>query len=258
MNKSVKIGANKTGLGMAPLMSKELFDGEDDQFKTFAQAEEDPRPDQTYIDVRQEYIRESADLGTVPPPTTAKGAATKRIIPITAKITGYQKLTFRHPEVLIDKLGERLAFERTGARLYEAFIQKCETVLPPDSITFLHQIHREEVAHFKMLKMCIESLGADPTAVTPCANATAVAAKGWVSVITDPRTSIAQCANVLLIAELSDNDGWDLLIALTEEAGLKDVCQKFRVAKENEERHLVEIRSWLKELVLANDVTEYH
>jgi hypothetical protein len=39
--------------------------------------------------------------------------------------TGMQKLTGKKPEVLIDKLGARLAFERTGTRLYDALLGKC-------------------------------------------------------------------------------------------------------------------------------------
>jgi hypothetical protein len=248
MKKSVQIGANKTGLAMAPIMSKELFDGEDDKFKPFAQAEEDPRKDQTYADIRQEYIRSSSGVGSVPAPLTVKGVAT----------TTYQKLTGRHPEVLIDKLGERMAFERTGFRLYEAFIQKCQTVLPEESIDFLKKIQLDEFVHFQLVKEAITSLGGDPTAVTPCADVAGVASKGLIAVINDPRTSIAQCANALLIAELTDNEGWELLIELTRQAKLDQLYQQFSAAKASEERHLSEIRKWLKELVFENDVIEYH
>lgn len=43
-------------------------------------------------------------------------------------ITGHSKLVGQSPEVLIDKLGERLAFECGGTRLYEALIAKVESI----------------------------------------------------------------------------------------------------------------------------------
>ena len=42
--------------------------------------------------------------------------------------TALNKLTGVSPEMLIDKLGERLAFERTGVRLYEALLAKASVV----------------------------------------------------------------------------------------------------------------------------------
>lgn len=246
MKNSVKIGMNKTGLGMAPRMAPEMLDQQDDPFKSFAQAEDDPMPDLTYKDIRQEYMQESGDIGTLPPPPTVKGMA----------ISGFQKITARHPEVLIDKLGERMAFERTGSRLYESFILKCETAIPGESIDFLREIHADEVRHFLMLKEVMESLGADPTAITPCANVAGVASMGLLQVVNDPRTSVAQAALAILTAELVDNDGWEMLIELTEKAGLDEITSRFIEAREAEELHLAKIRSWLSEMNASNDVVE--
>jgi rubrerythrin len=246
MKNTVKIGMNRTGLGMAPHMSPEMLDQQDDAFKAFAQAIDDPMPEQTYEDIKQDYIRESGVIGTLPPPPTVKGVV----------MSGFQKITLRHPEVLIDKLGERMAFERTGARLYEAFILKCETALPEPSIGFLREIHADELRHFTMLKEVLEELGADPTAVTPCANVAGVASAGLLQVVNDPRTSVPQAALAILTAELVDNDGWGMLIELTDKAGLDQITARFHQAKEAEERHLDTIRLWLSEMNDRNDVVE--
>ena len=56
--------------------------------------------------------REPRSIAPRPTPEHLKGVAKAT----AARITGSR------PEVLIDKLGERLAFERTGIRLYEAMI----------------------------------------------------------------------------------------------------------------------------------------
>lgn len=244
MKKSVQMGANKTGLATAPVMSAQLLDGADDAFKPLAQAPDDFIPEQTYIDIRQSYARQSGPVGTVPPPATLKGMVN----------TGVQKLTMRHPEMFIDKLGERLAYERTGVRLYEALIQKCELEMGEDGIQFLRRIAEDEKNHFLLLKDAMKSIGADPTAMTPCADVAGVMAKGLLAVITDPRTSLAQSANAILAVELIDNDGWDLLIELSTKAGLTEFTPRFEEARASEERHLAEVRSWLRDLVGSNDV----
>lgn len=247
MKESVHIGKNKTGLGVAPRFSREMLDNQDDEFKLIAEAADDPFPNLTHEDIKKEYIREWGDIGSVPPPPTLKGVA----------VSGIQKISGGSPEVLVDKMGERLAFERSGARLYEAFILKCESALPETSLSFLHDIYIEEVRHFQLLNEAVKRLGADPTAVTPCADVAAMMAKGLVAVVNDPRTNVAQSAHAILAAELLDNDGWDMLIRLTDEAGLREMRDQFHEAKEAEERHLKEIREWLQELVFENKVTRY-
>lgn len=247
MKESVHIGQNKTGLGAEPRFSREMLDNQDDEFKPIAQAADDPFPEQTHEDIKQRYIREWGDIGSVPPPPTLKGVA----------VSGIQKIAGGQPEVLIDKMGERLAFERSGARLYEAFLLKCETALPASELNFLHDIYIEEVRHFELLNDAMKRLGADPTAVTPCANVAAMMAQGLVAVVNDPRTNVAQSAQAILAAELLDNDGWNMLIRLADEAGLNEMRDQFEEAKENEDRHLREIREWLQELVLENKVTRY-
>lgn len=247
MKESVHVGQNKTGLGVVPRFSREMLDNQDDDFKPIAQAADDPFPDLTHEEIKQKYIREWGDIGSVPPPPTLKGVA----------VSGIQKIAGGQPEVLIDKMGERLAFERSGARLYEAFLLKCETALPTSALSFLHDIYIEEVRHFQLLNDAMKRLGADPTAVTPCANVAAMMAQGLVAVVSDPRTNVAQSAQAILAAELMDNDGWNMLIRLADEAGLNEMRDQFREAKENEDRHLKEIREWLQELVLENKVTRY-
>ena len=65
------------------------------------------------------------------------------------------------------------------------------------------------------------------TAQTPCADVSATASMGIVQVLTDPRTTLAQCLNALLTAELTDNAGWELLIDLAEELGHSDMADEF-------------------------------
>src|SRR5207245_4338025 len=66
--------------------------------------------------MRAEEARTSDRIGGVPPPTTVKGAVKTMLKAISG-----EKAT-----VLVDKLGERAAFERAGVRLYELALVKAE------------------------------------------------------------------------------------------------------------------------------------
>ena len=207
---------------------------------------------------RATYIAEAEAVGSIPPPATIQGMLK----------TGLDKLMGERPEMLMDKIGERIAFERGGTRLYDALIVKYEAVaasgevpeLPApvfadgagsdeDAGATLLRIRDEEHAHFLMLTEVMRALGGDPTAQTPCADASATASLGLMQVVTDPRTTLAQSLNAVLIAELADNAGWELLITLAEQAGETDLVQQFQQAMAQEDAHVATIKSWLTALV---------
>ncbi|KYG68597.1 hypothetical protein AZI87_04990 [Bdellovibrio bacteriovorus] len=228
MKEHVHIGSNRTGIQMSPLDSKRMMQNAEKTPTTpmtdFSQSE--------LVQVRTEYIQESDNIGTVPPPGTLKGMAS----------TGAELLQGKRPEALIDKLGERLAFERTGARLYEAVITKCQACAVTEFLPDLMRIHQEELEHFEIVKGAIEQIGADPTAVTPCADANAVASMGLLQVAADPRTSVPQTLQALLVAEMTDNAGWELLIEMARRANLDAMAEKFEGALAAEEEHLMTIK----------------
>ena len=245
MEKSNQMGTNRTGIHMSPIDVKQMQQDagnlaalQDTQVETGSEFDA--------VEIRMRYIREAERIGSVPPPGTVKGAMK----------TGMQKLSGKNPEVLIDKLGERLAFERSGTRLYEAMIVKCRAAAKEGqvnvSIDQLLHIHAEEAKHFKMLSDVLLQLGADPTAETPCANVAGVAASGIMKVVMEPRTTIAQCLDAVLTAELVDNAAWELLIQLANEMGQDEMVAKFREALSEEEEHLAIITQLLQDAVLAD------
>src|ERR1041385_6275100 len=157
--------------------------------------------------------------------------------------------------VFLDKLSERLAFERTGVRLYEALLNKCQTLgesAPGATLEDIEHIGSEELEHFLLINNAILEIGGDPTEQSPSADVVGVASMGILQVLTDPRSSLAQCLQVMLTAELTDNDGWELLIKLTENLGYDDMKAEFETALEHEEEHLVNVRSWLSECVIES------
>lgn len=242
MKNQISFGVNRTGIQMSPFQSKQMEAG----FKDFP-----PMPVDTSMraaDLKQTYIREADSVGSVPLPGSVHGAVT----------TGVQMIKGERPEMLMDKLSERLAFERTGVRLYEALIMKAEVALPGNALSDLHQFRNEEEEHFVLVRDVIESLGGDATSQTPCADVAGMAAMGLMQVLTDPRTNLAQCVQAILIAELADNDAWDLLIQLTEDAGLEGPGEKFRLAKAQEDLHLEYMRSWIEDLVLEPEKPLQH
>ncbi len=230
--KTSEVGFNRTGTQSSPIESKEAIEGARQGQPSSAGSAAD------IARVRMEYARESEGLGSVPLPATLKGVFK------TAK----ELLQGTRPAVFIDKLGERLGFERTGVRLYEAALSKLEvhgTWNGGPSREQLEKIMREELAHFALVHDALEKLGADPTAVTPSADLVSVASQGIPAVLVDPRTNLAQCLEALLVAELTDNAGWELLIELARGLRQEELAEQFEQALDTEAEHLVLVRRWL-------------
>lgn len=223
---------NKTGMGTSPRLSKEMLEGAEKTQPTT------PGDGEHMARVHAHYIKDAEPIGTVPPPTTLKGLF---------KAAG-QAITGKKPTVLIDKVAERMAFERSGVRLYEGLIGKHKALGSFDggpSHKELVRFQAEELEHFKMLKGTLERLGADPTAMTPSADVVGVESVGLGQVIGDPRMDLSQSLHAILVAELADKDGWDMLMALADELGQDKMAADFRHANEQEGEHLAAVRRWL-------------
>lgn len=231
-NTQADLGFNRTGVATSPLLSKEMVTG-GNEFPP------DGNGNGNEIAVaREEFVREAEPLGSVPPPLTAKGML---------KSAG-QALKGEAPTQFIDKLGERLAFERTGVRLYQALLSKYDALGSFDQGPTrgeLEHILGEELAHFELLQDALTSLGADPTVMTPSADVHATITKGVLEIIVDPRTNLAQCLEAVLVAELADNECWATLTALAQNAGAKKLVTSFSRALKEEQQHLSIVRSYI-------------
>jgi rubrerythrin len=233
MEKAATLGHNYTGTQMSPENTKKLMDAID-------QMPPDVPGDASSMAAARKIMNAEAEgIGTVPVPGSVKGKLK----------SGFDKALGKRPELLVDKLGERLAFERAGVRAYQAMLAKLEASPSRDSelIATLRQIHDEEASHMRIVKDAMETLGADPTAQTPCADVSGVIGMGAMQVLTDPRTNISQALNALLTLELTDNAAWDLLVDLAQKAGHPHISDTFKHALSQEERHLTTIKSLLKQ-----------
>jgi rubrerythrin len=212
-------GHNRTGLGSSP-QRHGMLDVPPDLGPTSRGSED------RIAAVRIRYARASELVGTMPHDPHAR------------------------PEmlVLLDLLGARLQFERTGVRLYEALIAKYDAfgsfVGGPDRRDLV-QIRDEEHAHMRMLDGLISELGGDSTVVTPAANRDATAMRGLCDVLLDPRTRLLDGLEVIVLAELADHEHWSGLIELVRERGRDDFVRIFLTAQTTEESHLSQVRAWI-------------
>mgnify|MGYP000444373189 CR=1 FL=1 len=210
------IGRNRTGLQASPQLSKEM----NDLVQPVSAETADASP---LNEVRLLYISEADPLGSV-------------------------------QQAFIDKLAERLAYERSGTRLYDAVIAKVmahQGELQSASLQEVTEIRNEEASHAALIRTCIEQLGADPTAQTPSADLVGVATAGFLQAAADPRTTLAQTLQVALAAELVDVASWETLISMAEQMGQDGMVERFRKALDHETEHVAKVRGWFESLTLA-------
>jgi len=230
-----EMGGNRSGIQTNPEHAREQIEGA-------LTAGPDPEGGPELAEAeRAVYINEGFPIGSLPSlPIAAEGQADEEVTEMA---------------VFLDKLSERLAFERMGTRLYDALINKCETLGEETStgptLADLQEIREEEHRHFLLLTEAVTGLGGDPTVQSPCADVAAVASMGILQVVIDPRTSVTQSLQAILTAELTDNAGWEMLIDLAEDFGHADLAEQFTQALENEQRHLLNVQSWLSDGVMA-------
>lgn len=221
MQQTTEIGINHTGMEVAPEAANRMMEN--------TELTKPPRGDERALaELRTEYALEADPVGSLPDPALRGTEA-----------------------VLMDKLGERLAFERSGTRLYDALMVKCQAAKAGIPAQELQHIRDEEHLHFALVGAAIQSLGGDPTSQTPSADVTGVEGMGLMQVLTDPKTTVSQALHAILVAELTDNAAWEDLIEMVEEIGNDDLVQRFTKARDSELEHLEKVRGWYKEALLA-------
>ncbi|MCW8449832.1 demethoxyubiquinone hydroxylase family protein [Legionella quinlivanii] len=213
-------GHNFTGVLLEPQNLKSMLNAEN-QFPPDV-----PGDSRILSKQRSQMAAEANPVGSIP---EAKG---KKSNP-----SGFQ--------LLIDKLGERLAFERSGVRIYDAACAKAKGLNQDEIGKEFQHLREEEAQHMAMIEKAITGLGADPTVMTPCADVSGVLGVGIIQVLTDPRTSIPQTLEALMTVELSDNAAWETLIELSAQSGYEQLAKEFMMALKQEQEHLLTIKKLL-------------
>ena len=234
---------NRTGIMTNPDMSAELIRGAKKTIPSSSGSGKEAAASRT------EYLIKELPIGSSPIIINGENASQDELSANADRIS-----------VLLDKLGERLAFERQGTRLYEAFLQKlqatpAEAVNGPSSEDLRH-ICDEELAHFKLLQKAITEIGGDATIQTPSADVAGVLSHGILQIVSDPRTTFPQTLQAMLTAELADNDGWQMLRELASKLEYSDLEEECAKAFQEEQEHLEKVCQWLSEMTLTEALGE--
>lgn len=237
-----RMGSNRTGVQMSPLDARRMHEH---HVQAAPPVLRSPAAAAT-ADVRARYISDAGPLGSVPPPGSVKGVLN----------AGVAMLHGNRQQLMLDKLGERLAFERTATRVCDALITKVratqgdngESLVPLD---ILLQIRDQKAEHFALLARSIEELGGDSTAQTPGANLVGIESTGLLQAVSDPRTSVVQSLHALLISELADNSGWEMLVALAVAQKHPSMLQEFEGALARQRAHLQYVKAWFERHTLG-------
>lgn len=244
MEDPTRLGLNRTGMQMSPLNSEALLEAAREVAAAIEPSDSDQPEALLMSEMRLQYINEADALGTMPPPGTMSGALK----------AGAGMITGKRMQVLVDKVAERMAYERGGTRLYDAALAKVAALAAgtPVSIERVRQIRDQEAQHAELLRQALIELGADPTAQTPSADLTGVQSMGLMQAVTDPRTSLAQTLSSLLAAELIDVASWEMLSRLARSMGHDELAERFDVALEQENDHLTTVTGWYEGLLNAD------
>lgn len=232
MQDRITLGMNRTGLRTSPMEAEAMLSG-------LPMQEDVPMPEIGLEDIRAQYLEESEPVGSMPPPTTLKG-----VVGTVAETLSGNRL-----HVLLDKIGERAAYERSGTRLYDAMLQRLATEAAlPEGMTreLVEEIRDEEARHFALCVEAIEKLGGDPTLQTPCADLAGVQGMGLMQAINDPRATLSQALQTLLAAEVIDVASWELLIELATQLGRDELVTQFTDALTRENEHVARVTDWLR------------
>lgn len=245
MKNTTELGFNRTGALTSPLALHSMQVYADERSPAHPPAPDGMPDGKGMAALRSVYVMEADRIGSVPMPGTLTGAFT----------TAVSKLRGLKPEVLVDKLGERLAFERSGVRLYQALIDKTEALARTEKLPFsaddLREIRDEELDHMHIVASALESLGADSSAQTPSADVASVANSGVMQVMTDPRTTMCQCLEAMLSIELLDDACWSILIRVARESDQEALLPQFERALKRESEHALRVRAWLEDLLIS-------
>jgi bacterioferritin (cytochrome b1) len=167
-----------------------------------------------------------------------------------------EKLARKNPLKVIDLLNERLAFERSGVKLYDTLLSRLRLAGGPALEPLIEQVqhHRdEEKEHEEWLEEQIRALGGDPRTPTEHSVLVQTESEGIERVMMRDQ-SIPHDFHALLTAELADNAGWDLLVQVADELGDPDAKKQFKKRLREEEKHLLFVRKTLLELT-AKDLS---
>ena len=191
-------------------------------------------------------------IGVAPQFTSPATATFQALLPgsFTVATTSTHVCHCENATKVIDLLNERLAFERSGVKLYDTLLGRLRATEDRTLKAFLGDVkeHREEEKeHEEWLEGQIRALGGDAHAPTERSVLVQAESEG-VERVMRRDDSILHDFHALLTAELADNAGWDLLVQIADEFGDSEAKKQFKKRLHEEEKHLLFVRRTLLEL----------
>ena len=162
----------------------------------------------------------------------------------------HDRATAASAQVLLERMAERLAFERCATRLYEALLARLATGTGESALprATLQRFHDDAAAHFEILCEGIESLGGDPLAPAAAGDVVAEQTQTLLQAINDTRVCLRCCVDTMLFAELSDRAGWEALLEIASTSGRDALAQRFQIVLQEKAEHVDRISGWAAEL----------
>lgn len=166
-----------------------------------------------------------------------------------------RKLSEHNRPRVIDLLCERLAFERSGIRLYDRIVAAMQGSADSElhSLQATMEEHRaEEKEHEQWLEAQVRALGGDASAQTEGSRLVSREAAGIEEVATNDAADLQHLMHALLAAEAVDNAGWELLVELAEDVNDRDARREFTRRLHHEREHLAFVRHVMERLAVRS------
>ncbi len=164
-------------------------------------------------------------------------------------LTSETQATARGPEhlLLVDKLMERCAFERTTACLYEAIdLRVAEHGSFPGGPTraMLSGFAKTKLRHVDVVAAALYAFGAGPPPDAP-AFVSHAALRAVLALVEDPGTALPAALDAIAIVELADERAWGVLVELCRRAGNPGLGGLLDGAQKDACDHLHAVRTWI-------------
>jgi rubrerythrin len=156
-----------------------------------------------------------------------------------------KKLLEKNREKVLDLLTARHAYERAAVKLYDTILAKMRASGSGDVMRMLpklSELHEQEMEHEAWLDEQIRAAGGDAQAETEMTRLEETESSGVEKIVLEEDAPLPKMFHALLVAELGDNAGWDLLAQLAGEAGDHEAKRSFKKRLHQEEAHLLFVR----------------
>jgi rubrerythrin len=164
-----------------------------------------------------------------------------------------RKLIQYDRERVIDLLCERLAFERSGVKLYDRVIEALQGTTDAElhSLQATLEEHRaEEREHESWLEGQIRALGGETSLECDGARLASREAAGIEEVAAHDGGDLRHLFHALLAAEAMDETGWKLLVEVAEDAGDREARREFARRHSHEQEHLAFTRHLVERIAV--------